>query len=635
MGTSHAARPFIQARRDAPPGSGASAAASAGAEETGRFAPEPDPPEHRPQPREIAGMPITVLTSDTQLCGAIQAAVMDDHPLFMTNRLEDAAKSAAAGRCPVLITDQALDSSGFARTTAALREHEPALVIVAVGNRDENDALKALVSSRVVDRFMLKPVTPALTRIVIESVAREYRWRTAHTHADPDPTQFARTAVQGTTGQAAVSTPLAASADVEEAPQVALQPLQLADATHARRGDVVRTPGAIARPSWIVVIAMLAAVAAAMWAIMLQRLPDIDPREVIAKNLDAAQQAFDAGHYLDPAERSAYHYYNTVLALEPANAGARNGIGRIADHFIEDAGNLIVSGRFAEAVVALESVRRVQPTHQRLPILEAQLRNTLQSQLAQARESFSPGSQIPDKQVTAAVVTKAALPSSGPRANDPRIAQPAASASGSAAAQSGAAQPGARESQARVILEANEAIALGQFEAARQLIGEAEDRGVPATEISALTSALILALDTTQRTRAKNDSPQLADTVSAQATLRAAPMESVTPPVMAIAPPEVAPQSPRLLKLVEPEYPGEARLRGIEGWVDLSLAVSASGDVIDPRVENSSMRHLFGRAALEAVKQWKYAPQAADPAERATERATERVRVRVEFQLRD
>lgn len=193
-----------------------------------------------------------------------------------------------------------------------------------------------------------------------------------------------------------------------------------------------------------------------------------------------------------------------------------------------------------------------------------------------------------------------------------------------------AAQPDARESQGRVLLEANEAIALGQFEAARQLIGEAEDRGVPATEISALNSALILALDTDQRNRAKNDSPQLADIGSAQATLRDAPMEPVTPPVIATAPPQVAPpQNPRLLTFVEPQYPGEARLRGIEGWVDLSLAVSASGDVIDPRVESSSMRHLFGRAALEAVRQWKYAPRAApaDPAER--------VRVRVEFQLRD
>lgn len=572
------------------------------------FEPEPDPPEHRPQPREVAGMPITVLTTDTQLCGAIRAAVMDEHPLFMTNRLEDAAKSAAAGRCPVLITDQALEPSVLARITARLREHEPALVIVAIGNRDENDALKALVSSRVVDRFMLKPATPSLTRIVIESVAREYRWRTAHTHADPDPAQFARTAAQETTGQ--------------EAPQAGLQPLQLADATHAYRSDVVRNSGAIARPSWIVVIALLAAVAAAMWAIMLQRMPDIDPREVMAKNLDAAQQAFDAGHYLDPAERSAYHYYNTVLALEPANAGARSGIGRIADHFIEDVGNLIVSGRFAEAVVALESVRRVQPTHQRLPLLEAQLRNTLHSQLVQARESPDTGSQIPGK-ATAALTTT--LRSSGPRSNDPRIARPAASASGSVAA-----QPDARESQGRVLLEANEAIALGQFEAARQLIGEAEDRGVPATEISALNSALILALDTDQRNRAKNDSPQLADIGSAQATLRDAPMEPVTPPVIATAPPQVAPpQNPRLLTFVEPQYPGEARLRGIEGWVDLSLAVSASGDVIDPRVESSSMRHLFGRAALEAVRQWKYAPRAApaDPAER--------VRVRVEFQLRD
>ena len=66
-------------------------------------------------------------------------------------------------------------------------------------------------------------------------------------------------------------------------------------------------------------------------------------------------------------------------------------------------------------------------------------------------------------------------------------------------------------------------------------------------------------------------------------------------------------------------------MRGIEGWVDVSLQVSATGDVIAPRVEESSRGRLFNRAALAAVEQWKYEP----PGDGAT---GERIRVRLKFQ---
>ena len=62
-------------------------------------------------------------------------------------------------------------------------------------------------------------------------------------------------------------------------------------------------------------------------------------------------------------------------------------------------------------------------------------------------------------------------------------------------------------------------------------------------------------------------------------------------------------------------------MRGFEGWVEVSLLVNANGDVVDPRIEATSRGRLFNRAALAAVQQWKYQPQA----------STERVRVRLQF----
>jgi protein TonB len=75
--------------------------------------------------------------------------------------------------------------------------------------------------------------------------------------------------------------------------------------------------------------------------------------------------------------------------------------------------------------------------------------------------------------------------------------------------------------------------------------------------------------------------------------------------------------------MVQPEYPQEALMRGIEGWVDVSLEVNAAGEVVAPRIEDTSRGRLFNRAALNAVQQWKYEPRDGD--------TSERVRVRLQF----
>jgi protein TonB len=98
-------------------------------------------------------------------------------------------------------------------------------------------------------------------------------------------------------------------------------------------------------------------------------------------------------------------------------------------------------------------------------------------------------------------------------------------------------------------------------------------------------------------------------------------------PVTAVAPP-VAPQFPARVKYVPAVYPREARQDELEGWVDLSIGVTALGNVVDPRVVGGRRREIFGRAAVDAVRQWKYAP--------VTEGEAALVRpltVRVEFRL--
>ncbi|HSP57335.1 MAG TPA: TonB family protein, partial [Halomonas sp.] len=77
---------------------------------------------------------------------------------------------------------------------------------------------------------------------------------------------------------------------------------------------------------------------------------------------------------------------------------------------------------------------------------------------------------------------------------------------------------------------------------------------------------------------------------------------------------------------VPPEYPSRAQRRGMEGFVELEFVIRRDGRV-DPgsiRVVKANPRHIFDKAALEAVRQWRF----------DTSGRLRQARQRLEFQLR-
>ena len=62
---------------------------------------------------------------------------------------------------------------------------------------------------------------------------------------------------------------------------------------------------------------------------------------------------------------------------------------------------------------------------------------------------------------------------------------------------------------------------------------------------------------------------------------------------------------------VPPEYPMRAEQRGLEGWVTVEFTISATGSVKDPKVVDSTSS-IFHRAALNAIRKWKYNPKVVD-----------------------
>ncbi len=81
---------------------------------------------------------------------------------------------------------------------------------------------------------------------------------------------------------------------------------------------------------------------------------------------------------------------------------------------------------------------------------------------------------------------------------------------------------------------------------------------------------------------------------------------------------------------VAPVYPARALSRGLEGFVDMSFTVTATGTVKDPIVLQSTSS-LFERAATRAVLKFKYKPRVVDgiPVEVVG------VKTRITFELED
>lgn len=602
-------------------------------------------------------VPITVLTTDAALADAIHDAAAAAHPVATASTADEAIELAANGRCGILITDQVSTQPVLRRMTQRLREAQPALVVIAVGSAGDQSGLISLLSAGVVDRLMLKPVTPSLAQIVLKSAAQQHRTLQGAGTALTLVEQRKPAVVLVELQRHAANDLTEAKLDLQPSPAEIVVPASMVTPVKAlRRID-------IPRPPWIAVVAALLAVAALVgW--MAQRKPAIDAQAVIASNLAAGQGAFRQGHALEPRGRSAFDYYNTVLALDPANGAAQQGIDQIADRFVAQAGIAIRRGQLAAAIVAIEGLQRVRPEHWQLPDLKKQLDAAQEKYLATAPERVAPAPQPTPKAATpqASVLT----------AN---------------------LQQSMMEARARTTAQAADALKRDQLELASALLGQARTLGVPAAELTAMNQTLASA----QQRRSKDDLlqrvlqrtaenrllepaddsakfhlqrlveldakfagiPQAVAALGGRLTLDAqlataeknfdlatrllaqareigfsgAAMESAEAKLAAALKPvertPAAAPAPRLARMVRPEYPQDALITGAEGWVNVSLSITPAGDVLDPRVVESSNGRLFDRAAISAVRKWKYEPfAAADP------HSTQHVTVRVDFRMK-
>jgi TonB family protein len=67
-------------------------------------------------------------------------------------------------------------------------------------------------------------------------------------------------------------------------------------------------------------------------------------------------------------------------------------------------------------------------------------------------------------------------------------------------------------------------------------------------------------------------------------------------------------QASRLITQVRPVYPDDLQQLGLEGMVVMRAVISKEGTVLNPVVVNTSVNPGLAKAAVDAVRQWTYAP---------------------------
>ena len=128
------------------------------------------------------------------------------------------------------------------------------------------------------------------------------------------------------------------------------------------------------RPQILLIVAGIIAITVA--GAMLS-LAEISPEEVRQHQLDGllekADKLISLGKYYDENATGALDTYQQILAMEPENSAAKNGIKIVGQYYLLQAQQYINSGDFSQAGVSIDIVNAIDPGFPGLKIAEMRL----------------------------------------------------------------------------------------------------------------------------------------------------------------------------------------------------------------------------------------------------------------------
>jgi TonB family protein len=114
------------------------------------------------------------------------------------------------------------------------------------------------------------------------------------------------------------------------------------------------------------------------------------PAASLDEVLERARLAMDERRYIEPAKNNALEHFRQVLAMDPGNAEATEGLKRLGGLLIARARTALDERRFDNALAELEAARSIDPNDARLVEVDAKLDSMrAQTALAQIQATLS------------------------------------------------------------------------------------------------------------------------------------------------------------------------------------------------------------------------------------------------------
>ena len=299
--------------------------------------------------------------------------------------------------------------------------------------------------------------------------------------------------------------------------------------------------------------------------------------EYLRKSADKLRR----GDLIEPAQDNARFYIESARAIAPSDASVRQAERQLGDRLVTEARKALTAGNAEQAERWIQAAADTGVSRDDI--------NSLTREQQRVRTA-----------VKADAMARLAL-LFNQRLTQGRVVDP----SGDSAkfyltqlVQSDATHPStvlARQTfAARTLDEARGAVRKQDYVSARRWVTEAHDAGAEDASIADLNRDIATGQDP-----AKRASDVIAAGLAQQRT-----------------------------RYVAPDFPTNARTRGLSGWVDVQFTVRADGTTGDVAVVGAEPVGVFEQSATEAVRKWHYRPVVRDG-----QTVDQLVRVRVRFAL--
>lgn len=589
------------------------------------------------------GESLIVLTMDDSLIVTLEA-VVPGRPLAVLSTEADLPAYLLADKAGVAVIDTAATSTPIARLTERLAAQFPDLVIIVTGDSRDQSALSAQVTRGTVYRFLHKPASAQRVKLFVDAAWRRREEggapMTATRARQPaaEPLLSRNTLIVGALAVlVAVGIAMWMETREEEAPPVAAVPASASGNASRAQPPVVQAP-AESDPR------LEPLLESAEQALLANRIDEAERQVEQARNLEpgnvriaflSAQIKKERERAVLTAARSAAASGNINRALNVLD-GARRDAGpstlvnetrqditvqlndrvasllRRADERIRD--GALVEPAQDNARFYVESAAAIAPDNLEVREAERDLAGRL---LARGRSSLAAGNTDDGERWLAAASDAGAAPD-----DITNIRRDIARARINAKA----------DSMARLSQLFNQRLSQGrlmdQQDSARSYLAQLEqaDASHPSTRLARVSlsgrlleearGALVRG-DLSGAQSYVTDARRLgASSVAAAAVEReiASVRGSGSGSPVRRRVPEGPISASRLerTRYVPPDYPMEARTRGVTGSVELTFTVRVDGRVTDVNVESATPPRVFDDAAVDAVRRWRYRPYERD-----------------------